>query len=79
MIFVDKNNLGSSFFSSAHGWVGARTRIEFSAIKIKKSFRLREGAAGGEIRYEEKSSNSVHRLVLHHTPDDIDHLSSQAH
>ena len=47
MIFVDKNNLGSSFFSSAHGWVGERTRIKFSAIKTKKSFRLREGAAGG--------------------------------
>ncbi len=53
MIFVDKNNQGSSFSSSAHGWVGARTRIEFSATKIKKSFHLREGAAGGGGEGEE--------------------------
>jgi hypothetical protein len=53
MIFVDKNNQGSSFSSSAHGWVGARTRIEFSATKIKKPFRLREGAAGGGGEGEE--------------------------
>jgi len=53
MTFVDINNLGSSFFSSAHGWVGARTRTEFSATKIKKSFRLCEGAAGGGGEGEE--------------------------
>ena len=29
-----------------------------------------------EIRYEKKSSISVNCPVLHHAPDDIDHLSA---
>ena len=44
-LFVDKNCRGSSFISPAHGRDGARASSKNSAVK--KSFRLREGAAGG--------------------------------
>lgn len=32
--------------------------------------------AAEEIRYEKKSINSVDSFVLHHHPDNIDHLSA---
>jgi hypothetical protein len=44
-LFVDKNCRGSIFVSPAHGRDGARASSKNSAAK--KSFRLREDAAGG--------------------------------